>query len=96
MCRRVDTPARVLSLKDMLPKDINIPLPKGIKIEGPWLFLTLEERAMTDHILDTGTDDGCLICDPGASDEIIIERHTQIALLKVAVNEPMTGRFDDS
>jgi len=69
----------------MLPKDINIPLPKGIKIEGPRLFLTLEERAMTDHILNLGTDDGCLICDPGDSDEVIIEKHTQMALLRLAI-----------
>ena len=80
----------------MLPKDINIPLPKGIKIQGPWLFLTLDQRARTDHILATGTDDGCLICDPKDSDEVIIEKHKQIALLTVAVNENVTGQFDDS
>ena len=77
-------------MKDKLPKDIDIPLPKGIKIEGPWLFLTLEQRAMVDHILDTGTDNGCLICGLGDTDEVMIERHTQIALLKVAVNGLMT------
>ena len=80
----------------MQPKSKNIPLPKGIKIEGAWLLLPLEARAMVDHILDTGTDDGCLICDPEDSDEVIIEKHTQMALLRVAVKETMTGRLIDS
>ena len=51
----------------------------------------MEDRAIVDHILNLGTDDGCLICDPGDSDEVIIEKHTQMALLRIAIKETMTG-----
>jgi hypothetical protein len=51
----------------------------------------MEDRALVDHILNLGTDDGCLICDPGDSDEVIIKKHTQMALLRLAIKETITG-----